>query len=323
MKEWLRRNIPERNFARLQILGQAARDLRASFRPPEAATYPIGLPELKAIIEGFGIGRGDIVHVHTSISHLMRASTTPPAAAVPGMRTYAKGIIELLHDLVGEEGTVTMGTDFSRPEGWLKRIVTGTETEDDIFDPAASSSNRGLVSEYFRKMPGAVRSVHPYYNLTARGRRAEELVGDHHKSTPYTQDQHSPWYKLTMLGGKVLLLGRTFDINSLVHLVEYLHPDEYPRPLFMNRPVPMYYRQNGERVRIDVLLHSSGVPGSPLFTPNTLHKFATYINEHHSVYQVHPLHGDAGIVCFSALAQYEAYLAEMRRNVTWYDPQFE
>jgi hypothetical protein len=216
-----------------------------------------------------------------------------------------------------------MGTDFSRPEGWLKRLLTGTEVEEDVFDPATSPSNRGLVSEYFRKMPGALRSVHPYYNVTVKGPRAAELIADHHQSTPYAQDVHSPWYKLTMTGGKVLLLGRTFDINSIVHLVEYLHPDEYPRPLFMSGPVPMYYKDAaGHRVRIDVLLHSAGVPGSPLFTPHTLHKFGAYINQHHQVYQVHPLHADTGIVCFSALAQYEAFRAEMRRNVTWYDPQF-
>lgn len=323
MKEWLRRTVSDADFARLQILGQAARDLRASLRPAPSPLHPLGISELRRILQDCGISRGDMIHVHTSISHLMRASRVPPAEPVAGMRTYAKQIIELLHDLVGPDGTVMMGTDFSRPEGWLKRLLTNTEVDGDIFDPSTTPSNRGLVSEYFRKMSGAVRSVHPYYNVTARGPRAAELMSEHHLSSPYVQDVHSPWYKFTMAGGKVLLLGRTFEINSLVHLVEYLHPDEYPRPLFMTRPVPMHYLQNGQRTRIDVMLHVSGVPGSPLFTPDTLHKFGAYINERYNVYQVHRLDGDAGIVCYDARAQYEAFLAEARRNVTWYDPQFE
>lgn len=322
MKDWLRRTLPERDFARLQILGQAARDLRASWQPDAQPLYPLGIAELRAILESCGIVRGDMVHVHSSISHLMKASAVPPAAPVPGMRTYAKQIIDLLHELVGPEGTVMMGTDFARPEGWLKRLLTNSETDEDVFDPSTTPSNRGLLSEFFRKMPGAVRSVHPYYNVTARGSRSAELMADHHRSTPYAQDVHSPWYKLTMGGGKVLLLGRTFEVNSLVHLVEYLHPDEYPRPLFMTRPVPMSYVQDGQRRRLDVLLHISGASGSALFTPDALHKFGAYINERYNVYRVHPLHGGAGIVCYTAKAQYDAFLAEARRNVTWYDPQF-
>lgn len=323
MKELLRRVLRESDFKRLQILGQAARDLRGSFAAPPSPTYPIGLGDLRAVLTGFGIARGDTVHVHTSITHLMRGSTTPPSEPVRGMRSYAKGVLDLLQDLVGDTGTLTMGTDFDRPEGWLKRLVSGQEIDADIFDPVNSPSNRGLVSELFRKQPDARRSLHPYYNVTARGPRAEELVGEHHNSSPYAQDRHSPWYKLTMSGGKVLLLGRTFDVNSLVHLVEYLHPDEYPRPLFMSRPVPMYYLDAArQRQRIDVRLHISGVPGSILFTPQTLHRFGAYVNQRHHVYQVHQFHGDVGVVCYDAKAQYEAFLAEMRKNVTWYDPQF-
>ena len=323
MKELLRGVLRERDFDRLRILGRAARDLRGTFAPPAAQLYPIGLPELRALLRDFGIAAGDTVHVHTSISHLMRGSTTPPSEPVRGMRSYAKGLLDLLQELVGPEGTLMMGTDFDRPEGWLKRLAAGQELEGDVFDPIDSPSNRGLVSEYFRKQPGALRSVHPYYNVTARGPRAAELIADHHKSSPYAQDVHSPWYKLSMTGGKVLLLGRTFDINSLVHLVEYLHPDEYPRPLFMSKPLPMYYFDaERRRQRIEVLLHISGVPGSPLFTPQTLHAFGAYINERHRVYQVRQFEGDVGVVCYDAKAQYDAFLAEMRNNVTWYDPQF-
>jgi aminoglycoside N3'-acetyltransferase len=324
MKQQLKTLIGDAGLARMRIVRQAVADVRASFRPPAAPGYPIAIAEIRAILEEFGVRRGDLLHVHTSVSHLMHASSTPPKEAVPGMRTYSKQLLEMLRDLVGESGTLTMGTDFDRPAGWLKRLMAGVPLPDDVFDPRRSASNRGLVSEYFRKLPGAIRSVHPYYNLTACGPLAGELVNEHHLSTPYVQDPHSPWFRLTKRGGKVALLGRTFEVNSLVHLVEYLHPTEYPRPLFMSGPVRMpYLDHSGAAKHIDVMLHSAGVPGSLHFEPRALHAFGSYINQRHGeVYRVRPLAQDAGIVCYDAEAQYDAFLQEMRHNVTWYDPQF-
>ncbi|HUQ86856.1 MAG TPA: AAC(3) family N-acetyltransferase [Vicinamibacterales bacterium] len=324
MKQKIKTLIGDAGLARIRIVRQAASDLRSSFRPPSAPGYPIGISEIRTVLEESGIKRGDLLHVHTSVSHLMRASATPPKEAVSGMRTYSKALLEMLRDLVGPSGTLTMGTDFDRPAGWLKRLMAGVPLPEDVFDPRKSSSNRGLVSEYFRKLPDAVRSVHPYYNVTACGPLAEELVGEHHLSTPYVQDRHSPWFKLTERGGKVAMLGRTFEVNSLVHLVEYLHPAEYPRPLFMSGPVRMpYLDRSGAEKSIEVTLHSAGVPGSLHFDPRALHAFGSYINQRHGeVYKIKTLAFDAGIVCYDAKVQYNAFLQEMRNNVTWYDPQF-
>jgi len=55
-----------------------------------------------------------------------------------------------------------------------------------------------------------------------------------------------------------------------------------------------------------------------------LHPFATYINEHHDeLYKYRQYQADVGIACYDAKAQYTAFLHEMRRNITWYDPQFQ
>jgi hypothetical protein len=236
---------------------------------------------------------------------------------------YGAAILSLLLDLVGDEGTLSMSTDFQRPKGWLKRLVVGAPLAEDIFVPAKSPSRRGVVSELFRQLPGSRRSVHPYYNVTARGPRAEELVGEHHLSTPYVQDRRSPWFKLTEMGACVALLGRTFEINSPIHLVEYLHPHEFPRPIFMDRPVTMYWEGgSGTRHLIDVLLHSTGTPGSTLFVPESLFKFSAYLQERHGLYRVRDFRGGAQVVSYDARAQYDAYLSEMRAGITWYDPQF-
>ena len=325
MKDRIKSLLGERAIERVRIVRGAASELRKSFRPPDGPTYPIAISEIRSFLQDCGVRQGDLLHVHCSIGHLMRGASKPAEGTPPGLRTYSKDLLKMLLDIVGDTGTVTMGTDFDRPVGWLRRLMAEAPLDDDIFDPASSSSNRGLVSEYFRKMPDAVRSVHPYYNLTARGPLATELVSEHHLSTPYAQDRHSPWFKLTERGGKVVMLGRTFEVNSLVHLVEYLNPDEYPRPLFMSRPVKMPYRDASGAVRsIDVLLHIAGVPGSLFFDPHSLHPFGAYINERHGpVYKIKQYQSDVGIVFFEARAQYQAFLHEMKRNVTWYDPQFQ
>lgn len=323
LKSTIRNRLSDANVERAQIITRSLRDLRKTFDVVPPPRYPIAVAELKAAFVELGIGKGDIVHVHSSVSHLMRGATQPPSGSVPGIRSYSKAIIDVLIELVGADGTITMGTDFARPPGWLRRITANQELPGDVFDPATHPSNRGLVSEYFRKRPDVVRSLYPYYNVTAWGRHANELVKDHERSTPYAQDAHSPWYKLTKMGGKVLLLGRTFDINSLVHLVEYLHPDEYPRPLFMSRPVSMgYLNRDGDRRNVDVLLHIAGAPGAGFFAPEALFKFCEYINGKYGVYRIRPFADDVQIVCYDAMAQYDAFHREMKQNVTWYDPDF-
>ena len=228
----------------------------------------------------------------------------------------------MLLELVGPRGTLLMSTDFQRPGGWLKRLVVDGPIDADIFVPARSPSRRGVISELFRQLPGSIRSVHPYYNVTAYGPLAKELVGEHHLSTPYVQDQHSPWYKLTTVGARVALLGRTFEVNSPIHLVEFLHPQEFPRPIYMQRPVTMHWEDSEGRHPIDVFLHTSGAPGASFFVPESLFKFSAYLQERYGIYRIRDFHGGVQVVTYDAHEQYEAYLREMKAGVTWYDPEF-
>lgn len=122
-----------------------------------------------------------------------------------------------------------------------------------------------------------------------------------------------------MMGGKVALLGQGFSGNVPMHLIEYVHPDEYPRAVFVNRPVKMTFMDHDRRMQsLDVLLHAqawylSGVAGA---------KFCEYLDERYNLYKRRPFQ-NAEIVCFEAKAQYEASYLEMKKGVCWYDPQFD
>jgi aminoglycoside N3'-acetyltransferase len=304
---------------RVNLLAACFGEMRKPVPPP---TYPIPLEVLRDTLVAGGVEAGSVLHVQGSSSHLYRGWPVRTPDAALGGGEYGAAVLRLLLDLVGERGTIVMNTDFQRPKGWLTRLVVGRPIDADIFVPARDPSRRGVVSELFRQLPGSMRSIHPYYNVTARGPLAKELVGEHHLSTPYVQDRHSPWYKLITVGARVALLGRTFEVNSPIHLVEYLHPHEFPRPIFMQRPVTMYWEDSEGRHPIEVFLHASGAPGAPLFVPESLFKFSAYLQERYGIYRIRDFHGGTQVVTYDAREQYEAYLREMQAGVTWYDPEF-
>ena len=331
IKNFLRNSLSPLNYKRAAIIKRCLSDLKDTFYKssdiiPRPKTYPIPVQDIKDTLVQMGINRGDVIHVHSSLSHLYRGSPTPVGNININKLIYARKIVQVLLDIVGIEGTVTMNTDSLKPPaGWLQRSVSGKLNSGDIFDYSKDPSRRGLISEVFRTRPDVIRSVYPYYNVTAWGRFAEELIKDHHLSTPYVQDKNSPWYKITQMNGKVVLLGRTFDVNSPIHLVEYLHPEEFPRPVFFSKPVQMLYVDRNKRVcEMEVMLHISGAAaaGGRLFVPGSLFKFSRYLDEKYDLYRIRQFESDVQIVVYDALAQYEAFYSEMKANVTWYDPQF-
>jgi aminoglycoside N3'-acetyltransferase len=158
-----------------------------------------------------GITRGDVVHMHSSVSHLMRGSNKKSEKTLPSILSYVSSVLDVLIELIGPDGTLLMNTD-SIKNAWVYSL------RNEIFDYAKAPSRRGLISEIFRRKKGAIRSVNPSYNVTGWGKHAEDLIRRHEQSTPYTMDRDSPWYRITELNGKVLCLGNGWRYNSSVHL---------------------------------------------------------------------------------------------------------
>ena len=87
-----------------------------------------------------------------------------------------------------------------------------------IFDPARTPSQSGLLSEVLRKMPGAVRSLHPTHSCVALGRQASELIAGSEKSpTPFGDD--STYGRFSQMEQAVLLLIHTNN-TSFVHRIQ-------------------------------------------------------------------------------------------------------
>jgi aminoglycoside 3-N-acetyltransferase len=151
----------------------------------------IGLKEL-------GVVSGDKILVHSSM------------AAIGDVDGGADTVIDALINAVGPDGMIVVPT--------FACVAP--------YDRRTSKTPLGAVSDRLWRRPGAVRSLHPTHSVAAIGKGAEELVKDHEKA-PTAYAEGTPYYKLTQMGGKILLLGVDQDRNTTMHAVESIAHSPY------------------------------------------------------------------------------------------------
>lgn len=150
-------------------------------------------------------------------------------AAVSRVGTILGGpdsLIGALRDVVGPEGTLAVYCDW---DGDYEQFVGADGTVDPAirphvapFNPLTSRAIRdnGILAEFVRTTPGAVRSANPGASVAAIGARAEWLIADH--SIDYGYGGGSPFAKLVAAGGKVCMIGAPLDTMTLLHHAEHL-----------------------------------------------------------------------------------------------------
>jgi aminoglycoside 3-N-acetyltransferase len=148
--------------------------------------------DLIAGLRAIGIEPGGIVQVHSSLSRL---------GYVEG---GAETVVDALLETVAPTGTVM--------------VPTFNHGAADIYDPRATPSVSGAVTEALRLRPEARRSDHPTHPYAAIGPHAESLVAGHLEVETF--DRRSPLGKLADLGGHVLLLGVRMNANTAAHIGE-------------------------------------------------------------------------------------------------------
>lgn len=119
---------------------------------PEGSTMPenhVSRRDIVTAIREMGLQEGDKVMVHSSLSSMGYVDS--------GAVTVVEAFLEVL----GSEG--------------ILMVPTFTHSGTEYYDPLATPSKNGAVSEAARKYPGAVRSLHPTHAVTAIGPDAEEL----------------------------------------------------------------------------------------------------------------------------------------------------
>ena len=151
-----------------------------------------------------GVNPGDICLFHSSFKSL---------GPVEG---GAEAVIGGFEDAIGPEGT----------------LVAPTLCSSDFFNSYVNwhldkPSEVGYLPEYFRKLPGVLRSDQATHSVAARGKLAWELTHEHtaygHHLCPYGETafaDSSPWVKMYRRSAKVVFLGVTMRYNTFKHMVE-------------------------------------------------------------------------------------------------------
>jgi len=134
--------------------------------------------------------------------------------------------IAALRDAVGPDGVVLAYVDWDGayddlldgegrvPVAWRERVPP--------FDTLQSRAIRdhGVLAEFIRTTPGALRSENPGASVAALGGRAEYFTADH--PLDYGYGPGSPFARLVAAGGKVLMAGAPLDTMTLLHHAEHL-----------------------------------------------------------------------------------------------------
>lgn len=169
---------------------------------------------LRADFESLGLRPGDVVMAHGAISKVGRLLNGPDA------------VIGALLDATSPGGTVVAYTDWDArydelldadgrvPAAWREHVPP--------FDPVASRAARdnGVLPEFLRTVPGALRSGSPGASVAALGERAGWLTADH--PLDYGYGPGTPLARLVEAGGKVVMIGAPHDTMTLLHHAEHL-----------------------------------------------------------------------------------------------------
>ncbi len=183
--------------------------------------------ELVNALRAIGLDEGQSVMVHSSLLHLGRMNDVKSSHIAA--RHYSA-----LKEVVGSKGTVIVPT-------FNLGFCDGN-----AFDPLTTPSvAMGVLSEFVRNLPGAVRTTHPIHSIAAIGPQAEYICeGDSLIAFGPT----GPFSKLLDLKARGLLLGTTIVNFSMLHFIEeqakvpYRFTKLYTAPYGPNRELKSYAR---------------------------------------------------------------------------------
>lgn len=154
------------------------------------------------ITERLGLVSGDVVYIHSSVDRLNL-----------GFPFYR--ILPLIQRVIGDNGTVLFPTYPNRsPVSSYEYLRAGH-----VFDVRRTASFTGLLTEFGRRHPRAVRSLHPTKSVCAIGPRAEWLTSTH-QASPYPYDRQSPYYKLAECDAKIIGIGVWTEYLSFVYCID-------------------------------------------------------------------------------------------------------
>jgi len=123
------------------------------------------------------------------------------------------------------------------------------------FDPKRTPSKMGIQTEIFRRSPGVERSIHPTHPLAAIGKLSKVLLADHHKSVlPF--DSKSPFGKLDLFDGQILLVGVGLEVLTHVHVAEDYLGRGFPFPPYLPEVFRVAISNSKPEMFVETMVHN-------------------------------------------------------------------
>lgn len=144
-------------------------------------------------------------------------------------------ILEMMLDMVGPRGTLLMPAFPLDPDPDKELRIDSVP------------SGTGLVTEMFRRMPEAERSIHLYSSVAALGADSAYLTRDHHHG-PYPWGDGSPYGRLVEMNGLMVGLGIVPFGFTPLHNVECVlhHQSSIFEKVFTGEVTYAWRRRSGE-----------------------------------------------------------------------------
>lgn len=144
-----------------------------------------------------GISQGDNICVHTEISSFGKP-------VIKDKDEYMQVIIDTIKLSVGNEGTIIMPT------------FTYSFCDKKVYDIQNTPSRMGILTEYFRKIPGVSRTRDPIFSFAIYGNKKQYYTDI--SNACFGED--SVYDKLYKQSGKLVLLGTRSKGYTFFHYIE-------------------------------------------------------------------------------------------------------
>lgn len=155
-------------------------------------------------------------------------------------------LLKLLKELAGPDATLCMPTHplYKGDPGYLY-------DKSDLllrYSPRRTPSSVGLLTEFFRREPDALRSAHPLSSLAALGPEAAALLRDNlNDCEPLPHGVDSGYYRFCRAGGLVLGIGvDLLKYLTILHVPEEVADAAWPVRGFFARRRFLVEQENGD-----------------------------------------------------------------------------
>jgi aminoglycoside 3-N-acetyltransferase len=124
-----------------------------------ASSGPVTTATLREVLERLGVRHGDALVVHSGLLALGKIGEVREKTA------FGKAFIDTLLEAIGPAGTLLLPT------------FSFSFCKSGVYDPAATPSEMGILTDVARTLPGARRTLHPVYSHAVFGAGTAWFLG--------------------------------------------------------------------------------------------------------------------------------------------------